>query len=460
MSVSLRGTRFHYRFQLAGKDYSGPCPGCTVPPDATPKMMEALRQKARKIETEIRTKVAQEISEREKTEAEIRRNKTVRALVENYKYELTGGSPIRLGDAYPLAAAKPAKRPSQSHYASQKVRYWNDFSAFMAAEFPETESLASVRRTHCEAYVKYLSDNGRFVKEVRYQVQRKRGKRKSIAYDREYGISPKTIKEIVGVCKWVFSRLEEDAGLVHNPWNGVVLPLHKPVAREVFTPHELRLIWNGIQDNAFCRPLFIVAANSGMTEGDICTLKWEEIDWASSYIRRIRRKTGTEIKLPLLPELASFLASQARGSDYVFPELAEMYLRQPSCVSERVKAFLDGLGIKTTVGVPGRRAVSVKDLHSMRHVFCYRAKRAGIPESIIKKFVGHAVLAMTEHYADHDTDEELRAEIQKLRPLFVGEAGDAEEETGIRRKLAELAYSLPLESVKALLSNTGKLLCG
>lgn len=66
MSVSLRGTRFHYRFQLAGKDYSGPCPGCTVPPDATPKMMEALRQKARKIETEIRTKVAQEISEREK----------------------------------------------------------------------------------------------------------------------------------------------------------------------------------------------------------------------------------------------------------------------------------------------------------------------------------------------------------------------------------------------------------
>ena len=67
---------------------------------------------------------------------------------------------------------------------------------------------------------------------------------------------------------------------------------------------------------------------------------------------------------------------------------------------------------------------------------------------------------MTEHYADHDTDEELRAEIQKLRPLFVGEAGDAEEETGVRRKLAELAYSLPLESVKALLSNTGKLLCG
>ena len=88
----------------------------------------------------------------------------------------------------------------------------------------------------------------------------------------------------------------------------------------------------------------------------------------------------------------------------------------------------------------------------MRHVFCYRAKRAGIPESIIKKFVGHAVLAMTEHYADHDTDEELRTEIQKLRPLFVGETGDTEDETGVRKKLAELAYTLPLETVKALIA--------
>ena len=96
-----------------------------------------------------------------------------------------------------------------------------------------------------------------------------------------------------------------------------------------------------------------------------------------------------------------------------------------------------------------RRAVSIKDLHSMLHVFCYRAKRAGIPESIIAKFVGHKVLAMTHHYADHDTDEELRAEIRKLPPLFIGEFDTGE--TAARQRLAQLAYSLPIETVENLL---------
>lgn len=107
----------------------------------------------------------------------------------------------------------------------------------------------------------------------------------------------------------------------------------------------------------------------------------------------------------------------------------------------------------TTAEVENRRefSIKIKDLHSMRHVFCYRAKRAGIQESIIAKFVGHKVIAMTQHYANHDTDEELRAEIQKLPPLFVGEyaVSDGEE---LRQKLAQLAYSLPLDTIKSLLS--------
>lgn len=193
-----------------------------------------------------------------------------------------------------------------------------------------------------------------------------------------------------------------------------------------------------------------------MTEGDICTLKWEEVEWGTGYIRRKRRKTGADIRLPLLPELADYLRTIPHLGEFVFPEHAKMYLRTPSIVSDRVKNFLNGLGLVTVVNVPGRRSISVKDLHSMRHVFCYRAKRAGIPESVIAKFVGHKVLAMTRHYADHDTDEELRAEIKKLRPLFVGDAGDGKDENALRRKLAELAYVLPLETVEGLIARCPK----
>lgn len=448
MSVTLRGSRFHYRFQIGGKSYSGVCEGCDVRNFGHMKAKHA----AEAFEKSVRERLVHEEAERKELENDVRKNKTVTALIENYRYELTGGKPVSLDEAFELALSKPARRRCQGDYLSQKRSHWRDFVAFMAATYPEATDLARVRKAHCESFVQFLTTKGRFVKEVKYSLPGRR-REKSVSYTRDYGVSPKTVKEITGTCRWVFSRVMEDAGLVSNPWNGVVLPAPDPVAREVFTPDELRLIWDGIQSNDFCRPLFMIAANSGLTEGDICMMKWSEFDWAAGYFRTKRRKTGVPINLPLIPELIAYLSTLKRDGEYVLPEHAEMYARCKSAVSDRIKTFLNGLGIKTVVEVPGRRAVSVKDLHSMRHVFCYRAKRAGIPESVIMKFVGHAVLAMTEHYADHDTDEELRAEMQKLPPLFLGEAGAAERGVTLRRELAELAYSLPIEQVESLLAH-------
>lgn len=451
MSIVIRGRKFHYRFQFQGKEYSGPCEGCEVPHDAKTREVNAIRKKALEIEAAEKSRLAKEAQERTELERDVRKNKSVQALVENYKYELTGGKPITLQEACHLAAAKPARHIPSERYREQRHSYWHDFTAFMELAYPDVTTLTNVRRMHCEAFVKHLIEHGRFVKAIIYRDERVLRESKTISYQKNYGLSPKTIKEIVCICKWVFRQLTEDAGIVFDPWNGIQLPEPAPIDREIFTPEELKLIWEGIQSNPFCYPLFIVAANSGMTEGDICTLKWSEIEWNTGYIRRKRRKTGANIKLPLLPQLADYLRSLPQTGEYVFPEHAELYLRCSSLVSARVKAFLSGLGIVTTAEVENRRAVSIKDLHSMRHVFCYRAKRAGIPESIIAKFVGHKVIAMTQHYANHDTDEELRAEIQKLPPLFVGEYAVPNGEE-LRQKLAQLAYSLPLDKIKSLLS--------
>ena len=345
MSIYLRGKKFHYRFQLQGADYSGVCLGCEVSPGLNQREINAIRKKAVQFEADEKARIAKEAKDRADTEKEIRKNKSVLALVENYRYELTGGRPIRLSEAFPLAEAKPSKRKAKSSYAALRKTYWEDFVRFLCDSYPEIENLANVRGMHCEAYVNYLMENGRYVKEVAYNLPGKHKKDKEVSYIRDYKISAKTIKEIVGVAKWVFSRLDEDAGLVHNPWDKVILPSIEQTDREVFSPHELHLIWDGIQTNPFCYVLFVVAANSGMTEGDICTLEWNDIDWASEYIRRDRRKTGTNISLPLLPELATYLHTIPKLGKYVFPEHAEMYLQRSSCVSDRVKEFLHGLGI-------------------------------------------------------------------------------------------------------------------
>jgi len=411
MSVMLRGDRWHYRFQIGNKRVSGPCIGCQT--EAQAKAYEEQKKKEAAVEIEF---VKQ-------AEIDVRRNKTVVALVENYRKELSGGHDIALNEAHALAAAKPSRRDAGAFYASLRESYWNAFVDFLAENYPDVKLLADIRRSHCEAFVKFLVDAKR---------------------------SPKTIKEYVAACKWVMGRLEEDAGLVRSPWSGVILPASDPTAREVFTMDELKLIGDGLQNDPFCLPLFVIAANSGLTEGDICTLKWSEIDFSGGMIRRTRRKTGADILLPILPGLASFLRTIPHISEYVLPEHARMYLNNRTSVSRAVKRFLEGLGIETCVD-GGLRRVSVKDLHSMRHVFCYQAKKAGVPEDLIAKMVGHKVLEMTRHYADHDTEEDLRAQIQKLPALFVEEQGDNQGEVE-RQKLMELIPSLPIETVRRWLA--------
>jgi len=438
MSVELRGTVYRYRIMIHGTRYSGPCVGCTT------------KLQAEKFAAEKRRFL-------EKQMEDIRKNKTVEALVENYRRELSGGSLIALGDAFDLAVGKPSKRVPKSSYAGLRRTYWNDFAAFMAATYPDVTDLSAVRRTHCEAYVARLVKDGRFIQDQEYVLSHKKGDPKVRIQKHVTGLSPKTIREIVFVCKSVFSRLEEDAGITRNPWTGVVLPAMEPVPREVFTRDELKRIGDGLQDDPFCQPLFIVAANTGLTEGDICTLKWSEIDFVGGMIRRVRRKTGVPILIPLLPELAAYLQTLPRDGEYVLPDHAQRYLERPSSVSYHIKAFLDRLGIQTRREVPGRKSVSVKDLHSMRHVFCYTAKRAGIPESTIQKYVGHAVLEMTKHYADHDTEADLRAQIQKLPALFV-EQGANQGEVEDRQKLLEIIPSLPIEVVRRWLDELSRAL--
>ena len=447
MSVSLRGRKFHYRFQIEGEKYHGVCP-ITLSSSPSNKEIAAAKKEAEAFEKAEKERVVQFLCNLKEKEREIRQNKSVVALIENYKMELTGGRQIALSEAYPLAAAKPAKRQSKSSYAALRKAYWGDFAEYMKATYPDVADLSAVRRCHCEAYVAYLAANGRFVKEVKFDITvgKKRKKTKEVSYTREYLLSPKTIKEIVGCCRWVFNRLQEDAGIVGDPWRDVILPAKDQVNREVFTYDELQLIWENLHPEDFVYPLFLVAANSGMTEGDICTLEWNEVDWLANLIRRDRRKTGVDIELPIMPQLAEYLASLPRTGKYIFPEHAEIYLdvKQRSKVSARVIKFLQSLGIETTKSVPGRRKVSVKDLHSMRHVFAYRAKKAGIPTSIIKKMLGHAHESMTEKYADHDTVEDLNREIKKLSSPF----GAQEPVFDLRRQIAEAIYRLPEDVLK------------
>ena len=75
----------------------------------------------------------------------------------------------------------------------------------------------------------------------------------------------------------------------------------------------------------------------------------------------------------------------------------------------------DKCHIVTTSKPAGRdRAVSVKDLHSCRHTFCYYAGLFGIPLNVVQGIVGHLTPEMTKHYSNHASLEAKREKMQLL----------------------------------------------
>jgi integrase len=425
------GGAWYYEFMHHGKRYFGTCEGA-----------KSQRQ-AEAFERTVREKATQAAG-----------LKSVKALYETFREDLTGGKRISLDDAFELAMKKPRKRTPAEKQISIKRGIWQDYLDFMRGEHPEIVYLSDVVKTHAEEYVARIRESGKYNKAIQYSrtTRKKRNTSQTISYTASENtqLSPRTTNYYQVVCAEVFNLLKDDVGLQENPFSSILKLDMKNETREAFTPDELQTIFDNL--DGFTRPLFMMAVWTGLREGDICTLKWSDVDLERRLISRKTRKTGTSVQIPISDQLYSLLAAEPRTDfEYVFPKHAEMYLANPSGVSYRVKQFLEGLGIQTTRIPEGRtRAISVKDLHSCRHTFCYYAGIAGIPLAVVQSIVGHMSPEMTKHYSAHATLEDKRRGMKQLS-FFTPKALPNPEEEPERARFRKLADTLPIETIKKMI---------
>lgn len=152
------------------------------------------------------------------------------------------------------------------------------------------------------------------------------------------------------------------------------------------------------------RVLYLTAAMSGLRQGELLALRWQDIDWLVGKIRvrrsRSRGRLGpTKSKrssraVPLLDELAGELerhykrAAFKADDDLVF---AHPHTGGPLGRSELRKRFKAAL-----------RAAAVKEIrfHDLRHTFGTRMAAGGVPMRTLQEWMGHRDIATTQKYAD------------------------------------------------------------
>lgn len=367
----------------------------------------------------------------------LRHQTSAKGVVENFRFTLSGGERIPLAKVFERFVAKPRRKQlanadgSLTKNAEAKQAVWLDFLAFITETYPSARNLQDISASMAEAYIHAFRSSGRHVVEEDEDEHRDIGEatEKGPASDEpaetpdetagKKAVKPsnRTGNFYLQTLKEIFEKLKKDAGTDVNPFEEIEAQALNTEARDAFSPTELALIEK--RADPFIYGVFMVGLNTGLREGDICTLRWSEVDVEGGWITKKMLKTNKVVRIPILKALSAWLRQQKHTDEFVLPEHAAMYSKNRTGISWRVKSFLDDIGITTSRKAGDRtRMVSVKDVHSLRHTFCYLAAAAGVPFPVVKSIVGHIDSKVTEHYMNHTTDELKREKLDALPLLF------------------------------------------
>jgi integrase len=216
--------------------------------------------------------------------------------------------------------------------------------------------------------------------------------------------------------------------LATDPLQGLKLKKPKPAPQPCWAPAEVERILAASPEPE--RSVFLTLAETGLRIGELQHLTWEDVDLGRNVLHvrpkdGWRPKTGDQRAIPMTARVRSVLERLPRRGRWVFcARPSGKYPRGDHQVSERrlLAALKRVLG---AVGLEGH-------LHTFRHAFISHALTQGIPEAIVRQWVGHVDAEVLKLYT-HIADAASQAAMQRLegsgkKGLQPGGATDGQRE--------------------------------
>jgi integrase len=217
--------------------------------------------------------------------------------------------------------------------------------------------------------------------------------------------TPGTLDREVELLKRLLGYAVKSGELKDHPLRGVQL-LRKPnVRRMVLDEAGFQRLFAAAEEAL--QPILLLAFDTGMRKEEVLALRWEQVELEASTIALAPEDTKTDE--PRLIVLTSRAKEALRTLPSRFKKKGFVFVN-PKTKTRRVD-------IKKQF----RRAVAAAELHGLwfhdlRRSFVTRARRVGVPESVVMRMSGHRTRAVFERYNVVDT-QDLRAAVRALESL-------------------------------------------
>jgi len=152
------------------------------------------------------------------------------------------------------------------------------------------------------------------------------------------------------------------------------------------------------------REIIVFALHTGMRQGEILNLQWQDIDFARSTLVIMKSENGNRRTLPINSTVYELLATKQALTGATEGRVFGTPLGNPLKVRFLVREFCKS---RDRAGIADFR------FHDLRHTFATRLVQRGVHIYKVQRLLGHKTQHMTQRYAHH-SPESLREGVDVL----------------------------------------------
>ncbi|MBQ4140627.1 MAG: site-specific integrase [Clostridia bacterium] len=209
--------------------------------------------------------------------------------------------------------------------------------------------------------------------------------------------------------------------LAKNPTNGTTIPKCNYPEKQILGDNQLETFLEAIRGQEYWCDFFYVEVMTGLRRGEICGLKWQDIDFEENKLRvkrsvSVKRgggvnigetKTETGVRcIEMPPSVAELLKNrkQMAITEWVFPAfLNPEQPIHPQAAYRKLKVILKNAELPLI------------RFHDLRHTFATHATQGGVDPKTLAGILGHTNASFTL-----DTYTHVTSDMQKSASAIVG----------------------------------------
>ena len=215
--------------------------------------------------------------------------------------------------------------------------------------------------------------------------------------------APATINKELQIVRHAFNlAMREWEWCRENPMHRVSMErVHNEVDRWLTPDEEDRLM---AASSPWLGEFIVFALNTGMRQGEILHLQWQDVDFTRGTLVVMKSKNGMRRTIPLNTKVYELLATKQAATGASKGHVFTTPLGNELKVRFLVREFCEA---RDRAGIPDFR------FHDLRHTFATRLVQRGIDLYKVQRLLGHKTSHMTQRYAHH-SPESLREGVNVL----------------------------------------------